>query len=748
MPDHVAPGGAIRFTADPADVDTAAVTVVLDTTWTAPGGAATSSPIPTTSPRAGRVVGLRDVAERVLSTLDLIVETSARLDRWAATSGVVDRLMIRDTSFWFYVRLRHWLWLEERVAWAAIVAELVREHDPRRIVCAPGIDAALLDVLRLVAARDGRELVDETPPEPEPEPEPVIAEPPPPPVAVAPGSRLTSGLRSSMPARLARRVRRWFIGPPPPSPWALRRQEIADRMARVRSLVDTIAAEPAERLLVVHEHALQRVETATGPRTMNPYLDPIVDRLRGTRLEPVVLDIRAQAGHDAAWERIGSGLDPNRLPADALAIRVEAAVEGVAAGEGASSVRPVPGLPPVPAPSPAPDLPPVPGASVDAIAGMPTDGVARVPADAAPPAPANDTTAAPANGAQTVPDGPAIDPALAAWRDALDSPMDAFGVDLGPLLAAEVARVASGWLPGMTSSVDRIERFIRRIHPAGILLADEYHRQDWMAAARAAGVPVAAVQHGMIYPHHNGYIHAARPDSLRLPGRTFVFGRWERDLLRTASVYRDDEVVVGGSPRLDLVVADPAARGRIRSELGIADDERIVLVSGTWGGIYRRFHYPIALAALIDRPLPDVHFVVKLHPGEPDEGPYRRIIEGAAAARGFATPRITTVRSIDLYRLLAAADAHLGIHSTVLTEAIVTRTPNLLADALAGADLLGYVEAGVAIPVRNGADLLAALDPAGAGGLGEANAAAFVEAHFEPGSASERIAASLEAWLR
>jgi hypothetical protein len=251
----------------------------------------------------------------------------------------------------------------------------------------------------------------------------------------------------------------------------------------------------------------------------------------------------------------------------------------------------------------------------------------------------------------------------------------------------------------------------------------------------------------MIYPRHNGYIHAARPASLRLPQRTFVFGRWERDLLRTASVYRDDEVAVGGSPRLDFVRAEAGDRAGFRRDLGVADHERLVVVSGTWGGLYRRFHYPIALAALVDRPLPGVHVVVKLHPGEPDEGPYRRIIEGSAAARGFAPPKVTIVQSIDLYRLLAAADAHLGIHSTVLTEAVVTRTPNLLADGLAGADLLGYVGAGVALPVRDGGDVLAALDASGPGVLSEADAAAFTAAHFEPGVASERIAAELTAWL-
>jgi hypothetical protein len=76
----------------------------------------------------------------------------------------------------------------------------------------------------------------------------------------------------------------------------------------------------------------------------------------------------------------------------------------------------------------------------------------------------------------------------------------------------------------------------------------------------------------------------------------------------------------------------------------------------------------------------------------------------------------------------------------------VTRTPNLLSTRLAAADLLGYVEAGVAIPVRDGGDLLRALD-AGRSIMAEGDARAFVERHFEPGSAADRIAADLVGWL-
>jgi hypothetical protein len=301
-------------------------------------------------------------------------------------------------------------------------------------------------------------------------------------------------------------------------------------------------------------------------------------------------------------------------------------------------------------------------------------------------------------------------------------------------------------MPRKVKAVATIRRLLRRLRPAGVLLADEYHRQEWLAAARAEGVPVAAIQHGMIYARHNGYIHRSRPDSLVLADRTYVFGEWERELLIQRSVYRPDEVVVSGSPRLDLVARAPDVDAAgLRAELGVQPGHRLVVLSGTHGPAYRRFHIPYALDRLLDRPWPNVHLVVKQHPGERDRGPYEALITGIAAARGFAPPPITVVKDVDLYRLLRAADAHLGIHSTVLTEAVAAGTRNLLAATLASADLLGYVDAGVAIPVCDGATFLAALDAHEAAPDGARTA--FLAQHFREGSASVRLRDDLLAWL-
>jgi len=602
--------------------------VVADATWTPPPGDAR--------------IGIRDIARSFLADHDVFAEAAALLDDWATGSRIVDLLAVEGVSLWYQLRIGEWQWLMERMTWLAIVDRLLVADRFAALEYAPGLDEGLRDVVPLVARRDGigfRGTETERLADGEREPvTAVVGASPPPTGPVAFG--------------VVDRIRRRFL----PDPLERRRRRMKGRLDGLISLHPSVVA--------LREHALQQVGDDGGFRAVNPYLDPVIDRLREIGADVVTIELRADLRDDDWWRRVRD--DRQSVPIETLR-RFDGPADRIAAMERAAETE----------------------TAIRAIA----------------------------------------------------TPLLVSGVDLGPGLTGLVGRqVGGGWYAEHLRLIGQSRHLFASMRPSVLLLADEYHRHDWIATARAAGVHSVAVQHGLIHAGHPGYAHRTRPDLLALPDRTHVFGQWERRLLVESGVYRDDEVAASGSPRLDLRRGQaPEGRARLRASLGVRPPDRLVVISGTWSGILRRFHIPVTLARLFDRPMPGVHVVVKLHPGEVDEGPYRATIEGVAAVGGFAPPPMTVVRDVDLYRLLEAADAHLGLYSTVVTEAVVTGTPNVLSTSLATSDLLGYVEAGVARPVADGGDVLVALDEL-ARGLDEDARRRFLADHFEPGSASERIA--------
>ena len=398
-------------------------TVVLDTTWT-------PRPDDPAAPRS-----IRDIAQALLVERDLIEEAADHLDGWAAASGVADALTVDGTSFWFYARLRHWMWLQGQILWLALFDAVLAEAPAACIEVGPGVDPAALEALRSISARDGLSMMVELGP-----PAPAVREAPPGLVERAMLLRATVAAAARSAVAMARRVARWGVRRArrvgrrllAPTPWrrpertAASRprpasggtrkrthqeieQERAQRLAAFTGRFETLAKEQG-RLLVVLEHAEQRVEVDGQVRTMNAYLGPVADRLRGTALEPIELDIRARVKEDAGWGRFTSPDHPRLLTIDAL---------GLAAAEMRDPV-------------------------VD------------------------------------------VDRVVDAIREA---PVEVAGVDLGPELRRRVVATTRAVLANQLRSRDRIRWVLRRLRPAGILLADEYHRQDWMAAARGRRRP-------------------------------------------------------------------------------------------------------------------------------------------------------------------------------------------------------------------------------------------------------------------
>jgi hypothetical protein len=226
--------------------------------------------------------------------------------------------------------------------------------------------------------------------------------------------------------------------------------------------------------------------------------------------------------------------------------------------------------------------------------------------------------------------------------------IDVDGIDLGPAFTGALLAAATRIVRSDVQMLPRIERLIGEIEPRAILLTQEGIRTPWLIAGRRTGVPVFAVQHGILYPSHPGYAPVRHP-RLVLPHTTFVYGDAEREVLVGRGVYRSDEVEVSGSPRLDLDSAPPdaaaaeAERVAIRDELGVAEGNLVLVVSTVNLRFVQRSHFVHVLARVLGAPLPGVHIVFKQHPGEFDAGPYEALLEGLARAGTFEAPRISVV---------------------------------------------------------------------------------------------------------
>ena len=319
------------------------------------------------------------------------------------------------------------------------------------------------------------------------------------------------------------------------------------------------------------------------------------------------------------------------------------------------------------------------------------------------------------------------------------------GADLAPVVSATVGSFwTSRWLAAEARTVARAERMLRDLRPSVMFLDHEGGRTAYLVAARRLGVPIVVVQHGVVYPGNPEYCHPLL-DGLVRADLTCVFGTYERDVLVGQGGFDPTTVLVTGSARSDPDhAADPASpteRADVRRDLGVAEGDRTVVVSVAHNEVAGDLHSVNMVARMLGGPLPGVHVVFKLHPMERSEGRYRATLEGMAQAGGYDPPPISVVRDYDLFRLLRAADAHLGQYSTVLTDAILAGTPSMIAIGFAYSDMLGYVDAGVAVPVRSVDDVRAFIaDPRPPS---PADRARFLAGHFRPGDATGRIVAAI-----
>lgn len=234
------------------------------------------------------------------------------------------------------------------------------------------------------------------------------------------------------------------------------------------------------------------------------------------------------------------------------------------------------------------------------------------------------------------------------------------GFDVGPFIREALRDLPTQLERGLLQFL-AFRKAFESIRPKGFLLKDEVytHGRIALAAARSAGVPSAAFQHGTIYPTHWCYLMDRDATELNrppLPDRFGVYGSAVQDLLTTQNGFPQEVVRVVGARRFrDLNRMTPS-----EEFLRLKGSGRpLVLIAG-------QLHQD--MAAVYDwtfdlaRENPHPIFIFKPHPRDrAGVDSIRERCDSFENARMFQGP---------IGDLLPAADLVVSCHSTVLLEAV------------------------------------------------------------------------------
>jgi hypothetical protein len=255
------------------------------------------------------------------------------------------------------------------------------------------------------------------------------------------------------------------------------------------------------------------------------------------------------------------------------------------------------------------------------------------------------------------------------------------GIDFAPLLREDFTGIATLQFPWSARAMDEAGAALDLIRPRVLVTYAE--AGGWGRAlvleARRRGIASVGLQHGFISRHWLNYLH--EPDEAMpspageagypFPTLTLLYDDFAREHLIGRGHFPEDTLRVVGNPRLESLVRAAGALtagelAKAREDTGARPDQHVVLLAikyrTAWDETLR------ALAAAVGE-MPDVHLVIRPHPGDAP-GCYDGLISGLANAR-------VAPRSSSPVALITSARLVVTINSTVAIEAMPLGVPAL-----------------------------------------------------------------------
>lgn len=272
----------------------------------------------------------------------------------------------------------------------------------------------------------------------------------------------------------------------------------------------------------------------------------------------------------------------------------------------------------------------------------------------------------------------------------------------------------------MVEYIEMAKRMIEEEKTDLILIVNEYGRFEraLVIAGKLKGIPVLAVQHGVIHPTHTGYMYAKGEISLvgsvkspycPIPDKTAVYGTYHKDLLTKVSAYPVDSVVVTGQPRYDILYHADTIYGKEKffKNYKINPEHKIILWTTQCHGLSNEENIKNFKAIFETmQNIKDTTLIIKQHPGEGRE--YTKMI--GKYLNSYKLNAVVTPKESDTYELLFVCDLMMTRHSTTAMEAVALNKPVIILNLSGEPDPVEYVKEGVALDVYDEKNLKATIE--------------------------------------
>lgn len=274
--------------------------------------------------------------------------------------------------------------------------------------------------------------------------------------------------------------------------------------------------------------------------------------------------------------------------------------------------------------------------------------------------------------------------ALDRLRSVEDRIQSRFGADV------ELVSLARKVLHERRAKLGLYKRLLQRVNPELAVVVVSYGRETFIEACKSQNIPVAELQHGVVYEHHFGYSFPGPRTKATFPDYFLAFGDFWKESVEFP--IPDSRVIPIGYPFLEQSIDEYSER---RSA-----DKLIFISQGTIGEKLSKF------ALELDEHMDfEYDIVYKLHPGE-----YGRWRTEYPWLENADFEIVENEKR--LYRLFSESTAQVGVGSTAVYEGLAFDLNTYIYDCSGAEALQPLVDDGVATLVSSTDELITQLGDA------------------------------------